>query len=79
MSKFNLNPQPESPKVLNLQKCLCHRDGINENLSNFTEVSWATFRDAAKIRKDHNYTMLKDLWEYTKDRVIKAMQIKLPR
>ena len=42
------------------QECLCHKDGVGGNLTNFTSTSWVTFKNAAVIRKDQIYEKLKD-------------------
>ncbi len=46
---------PTTPTSSN---CLCHTEGGEGPLTDFTSKSWNTFKDAAQQRMDHIYTSL---------------------
>ena len=45
--------------------CLCHciEAGKDEELRNFTEKSWGTFRLSAEVRKDNIYERMSEKWD----------------
>lgn len=46
----------------NWERCLCHKQGVKEDLKPFTERSWETFKAAADVRQDDVSEVLKDYW-----------------
>ena len=44
-------------------RCLCHKPGVHGPLTNFTEVSWETFKAAASVRHDQIADDMCGKWE----------------
>jgi len=57
---FSLNPRP---KTASNGFCLCHKTGVQGPLTNFSEVSWRTFKEASDLRKDEISESMKGKWE----------------
>ena len=46
---------------VDLNKCLCHKNGIEGELSHFSLTSWNTFKCAASLRHDECSAQLKSI------------------
>ena len=57
---FSLNPRPTTASK---GSCLCHKAGVQGPLTNFSEVSWRTFKEASDLRKDDISESMKGKWE----------------
>ena len=44
-------------------KCLCHKAGIEEELTPFSVTSWNTFKNAASLKQDECYVQLQEHWD----------------
>ena len=57
---FSLNPRPTTAAN---GSCLCHKAGVQGPLTNFSKVSWRTFKEASDLRKDDISESMKGKWE----------------
>ena len=57
---FSLNPRSTTASK---GLCLCHKAGVQGPLTNFSEVSWRTFKEASDLRKDDISESMKGKWE----------------
>ena len=48
----------ENNQTVDWKQCLCHKQGVQTDLTAFTDVSWKKIREAAMIRKDITYETL---------------------
>ena len=53
----------ENNQTVDWKQCLCHKQGVQADLTAFTDVSWKKIREAAMIRKDITYELLKPYLE----------------
>ena len=56
---FSLNPRPSTAT----SNCLCHKPGVHGPLTNFSDVSWRTFKEASDLRKDEISQKMEGQWE----------------
>ena len=58
---FSLNPRPSASA--SKSNCLCHKPGVQGPLTNFSDVSWRTFKEASESRKDDISESMEGKWE----------------
>ena len=46
------------------QSCLCHKSGVQGPVTEFSSVSWKTFKSAAEFREDDSSKSMKGKWEF---------------
>lgn len=63
MAECNCDQRASTLKLLDWNQCLCHKEGVSQSLTSFTDSSWNTFKIAANIRKDSVYDKLSNFWE----------------
>lgn len=56
---FSLQPRPSTPS----QSCLCHKSGAQGPLTNFSSLSWKTFKNASDLRQDDISKSMEGKWE----------------
>ena len=56
---FSLNPRPSTTT----SNCLCHKPGVQGPLTDFSDVSWRTFKEASDLRKDEVSQKMEGQWE----------------
>ena len=53
----------ENNQTVDWKQCLCHKQGVQADLTAFTDVSWEKIRKAAMICKNITYELLKPYLE----------------
>lgn len=57
---FSLRPRSSAA----FQSCLCHKSGVQGPVTEFSSVSWKTFKSAAEVREDDISKSMKGKWEF---------------